>query len=141
MSGKFRGKVREARVQVSRGHRHSAFYREYMQSQAWRDLRVDRIEHAGFRCERCGVEGTWSSLQVHHLHYETLGEEEYDDLKVVCIPCHEIEDEERAARTEAAVYEKRLDGWATKVYGEYWYEDLDYDEVNEAFETWLGDRE
>jgi hypothetical protein len=72
-------------------------YRQYLQSTAWQARRARRLNLAGGQCEyrpptvwykddyirgdRCTVT---DDLQVHHLHYETLGREADDDLMVVC---------------------------------------------------------
>lgn len=37
-------------------------------------------------------------------------------------------------------YKARLGGWARKVYGENWQENYDYDEVEEAFSSWLENK-
>jgi hypothetical protein len=36
-------------------------------------------------------------LETHHKHYRTLGNEEFDDVNVVCKACHIYLEEERAA--------------------------------------------
>jgi 5-methylcytosine-specific restriction endonuclease McrA len=37
------------------------------------------------KCERCGEK---ADLDLHHLHYRTVGEETTDDLMALCRPCH-----------------------------------------------------
>src|SRR5262249_45238559 len=37
---------------------------------------------------RCNREG---DLQLHHLHYDTLGHETLDDVQLLCDRCHRIE--------------------------------------------------
>lgn len=36
-------------------------------------------------CENCGARTT---LALHHLHYDTVGEERPDDLRALCRECH-----------------------------------------------------
>ena len=70
---------------------------------AWTDTRNGALWRAGYKCQRCGrrkgdvgADGEpirW--LEVHHLNYKNFGYEAPGDLKVVCKPCHEIEDEIR----------------------------------------------
>lgn len=63
-----------------------SFYREYLNSSAWRAKREEMLELAGYQCEECGSGG---HLHVHHLTYARLGREELDDLAVLCPQCHE----------------------------------------------------
>jgi len=63
-------------------------YREYLQSPEWREKRREFLEEENYECERCGEYAT----QVHHKTYENLGEEEKDDVEVLCHNCH-MEDE------------------------------------------------
>jgi hypothetical protein len=130
------------------GDRHSIEYVLYLQSASWKRKRRAALEAAQYRCQRCGRsghDGPAVALDVHHLTYERLGRELPSDLKAVCRPCHEVEDAERAKRSaadaEERLYEARLDGWATKVYGEDWDMEEDREEVEERFEAWLEDRE
>ena len=66
----------------------SQFYREHLNSRLWAMFRAYALEAAEHRCERC-----WRpvKLRVHHLHYETVGRESLDDVKVLCGTCHRVE--------------------------------------------------
>jgi hypothetical protein len=79
-------------------------------------------------------------LQLHHLTYDRLGCELDSDLKVVCVVCHEIEDAERkravANKSFDAYYERCLDSWASRKYGEQWEDRHDVDLIEERFEQW-----
>jgi phage terminase large subunit GpA-like protein len=116
----------------------SIFYETYINSEAWRLRREAVFRRAQYQCQRCGEE-FWGghSLQVHHLTYDRLGHELDEDLLVVCIPCHEKEDQEHAWRTQQNQWAARLDGWASKRYGDNWDDYRDYDQVEEEFESWL----
>jgi HNH endonuclease len=61
-------------------------YREYLKTSHWQILRNKKLRLAENRCEDCG---SAKDLQVHHLTYERRGEEDLDDLKVLCAVCHE----------------------------------------------------
>lgn len=64
--------------------RHSAYYRLYLKSKAWQNIR--NIMIAKYKlCQVCG--GT-DVLQCHHLTYERLGRERLSDLKLLCKECH-----------------------------------------------------
>lgn len=44
---------------------------------------------ADWRCEACDRQT--GGLEGHHLHYDTLGFEEVDDIRALCRQCHEDE--------------------------------------------------
>lgn len=86
------------RVIANLGRRlHSERYRHHMASDQWRATRQRLIGRAGKRCHRCGAR---VNLQLHHLHYKTLGEERDHDLEVLCKWCHEKADEQRRMWSE-----------------------------------------
>lgn len=59
-------------------------YKPYLASQEWAKIRADLLILKKGRCEVCGKKGK----QVHHLHYKTLGEENPEDLILLCAKCH-----------------------------------------------------
>ena len=65
-------------------------YEKYMRSPAWRDRRRQRLKVADNCCEWSGgIEGNGmcdetKGLEVHHVHYNTLGAERDEDLEVLC---------------------------------------------------------
>ena len=121
---------------------HSELYRRRINSPEWDLLRLRLLFERGGRCERCGRRGEKSSpLQVHHKTYDRLGQEVDEDLELVCHVCHPKADAEREQEVEGERWRCRLDGWATKVYGEDWDERQDYEAVEERFENWLEDRD
>lgn len=60
-------------------------YASYLASTEWRDKRREVLCRDKWRCSRC--EGK-ANLQVHHIRYERLGEEQLDSLETLCISCH-----------------------------------------------------
>ena len=60
-------------------------YEEYLESDMWRSKR-ELILSLRPICEVCK---TKKATQVHHLHYNTTGNESSKDLLVVCSSCHE----------------------------------------------------
>lgn len=62
-------------------------YEEYIKSAEWKTKREERLKIDGYKCVICKSE---TNLQVHHLHYETLGNEDpLHDLVTVCnSQCH-----------------------------------------------------
>lgn len=69
----------------------SAFYLEYMKSEAWAEKKRQRMEIDHNCCVMCGrpAEKTKSGLQVHHVTYKRLGHEDvYNDLCALCASCH-----------------------------------------------------
>jgi hypothetical protein len=110
---------------------HSPEYEKYLNSPAWRMKRMLAIHRAGYQCERCNAE---NSLQVHHKDYDRLGHERYCDIEVLCPDCHHQADRERTMETEVRQEEARFDGFARKVYGEY-YEDSE--DKRDHFDNWI----
>lgn len=85
--------VEFAMRRVERGARADDMYTQYMQSPAWQKRRAARLALAQYRCERCDAYGV--AVEVHHLHYRSLGHEADEDLEVLCKPCHDRADAER----------------------------------------------
>jgi len=67
-------------------------YQRHIASAAWKRLRSDIIEERGNKCERCGRDG---SLHLHHKTYKSLGNEQPDDVELLCNACHIEADRER----------------------------------------------
>lgn len=63
-------------------------YRKYLSSKEWADIRIDLFNARGRKCEQC--EST-KNLQIHHLHYRNVFNEEPEDLMILCAMCHQKE--------------------------------------------------
>jgi 5-methylcytosine-specific restriction endonuclease McrA len=67
-------------------------YTEYLKSPQWKRIAHRRMEIDGFKCVACESLGTANNpLEVHHLSYRYLGNEEsriYEDLVTLCHVCH-----------------------------------------------------
>jgi hypothetical protein len=61
-------------------------YRRYLQSAHWKEIKTKALTAAGGRCQKCGKKH--HKLNVHHVHYLTLGKERLEDLLVLCPKCH-----------------------------------------------------
>lgn len=82
-------------------------YNRYMGSKTWENTREKALLRANGECQRCKA---WNcTLEVHHRTYERLGRERAGDLEVLCKPCHEIADKERA--------EESFLRWVDRTYG------------------------
>ena len=119
----------------------SRAYIDHINSFAWYLTRLAAFARAENKCQRCGAT---DALEVHHLTYDRLGHELPEDIVVVCPPCHQAADAQRAAATVhrrvARHWEARVNGWATKRYGEDWQLYHDEQEVEDEFEEWLRDK-
>lgn len=82
-------------------------YRQYLRTPDWQARRYKWLLASGGMCQRCGIGGEVSGLDVHHLTYDRLGEELESDVVVVCRPCHEKADQERLAGEECSDYKPR----------------------------------
>lgn len=72
-------------------------YQRYLASEQWRLVRRnwdalhrELNEGAPPRCAICDVGWKLASDDLHHLTYESLGDETYLDLMAMCRPCHEL---------------------------------------------------
>jgi 5-methylcytosine-specific restriction endonuclease McrA len=71
---------------------------DYRTGPHWRRLRLALIALVGEQCEECGAgayeyrgpAGTGGPLEVHHKHYESIGEEWLGDVELLCRDCHEL---------------------------------------------------
>lgn len=75
----------------------SDWYREYLRSDEWKKKRAERLAIDSNRCVICGSN---QNLNVHHLRYERVCNEDVNqDLVTVCNKCHtmlhRIEDRSR----------------------------------------------
>lgn len=59
-------------------------YREYLQSEHWMQFRA-KILSRDHGCRKCG---SHKQLEVHHLTYDRLGEEQNTDVISLCHRCH-----------------------------------------------------
>ncbi len=60
-------------------------YRNYLQSNHWKETRARALSRANYKCEKCNCT---EYLQVHHLNYKHLWNEQDSDLLVLCRTCH-----------------------------------------------------
>ncbi len=67
-------------------------YQEYLKTDKWQRIAKQRMEIDGNKCVMCGSRGTTANpLEVHHLSYKWLYQEEnriYQDLCTLCHCCH-----------------------------------------------------
>jgi len=136
-------------------------YNAYINSPAWKKLRDERIEatyisdaeaardgldleQGRYRCQKCSWNFEKKELEVHHLHYETLGCEKPWDLAVVCKGCHEKLDKVRAEegrrKSQDAYEEAGFQAWSEKVYGEDWAMWKDPARAWDEFCEWLEEK-
>lgn len=77
-------------------------YKNYINSGSWKQKVAEKLKLANWKCQRCGASGI--KLDVHHLHYETLGNEDLDtDVIAVCRKCHlEMELEKEKVKSKVS---------------------------------------
>lgn len=67
-------------------------YREYLKSEKWKRIAAERMRIDGHKCVMCGSRGSSTNpLEVHHLSYKWIYQEEtriYQDLCTLCHACH-----------------------------------------------------
>lgn len=117
-------------------------YREYIASKFWKAKREQALYRAGYKCEACGISKWSAKLEVHHKTYERFKAEHLDDLIVLCPKCHEPADKKREQDTTIRKLRRlenaRFNGWAEKVYGEYWGDRESEEAVYDAYERWCA---
>ena len=65
-------------------------YNKYLCSEEWQSIRSRRMQIDNCRCTKCGQPDDYVTLQVHHLTYKNVGDENIvDDLVTLCIDCHQ----------------------------------------------------
>lgn len=72
-------------------------YKEYLQTPHWKRVRAAMILIHRCRCQgkHCvGTDGYWLGdedlVHVHHVSYANRGRERFQDLRLLCAPCHEL---------------------------------------------------
>lgn len=61
------------------------FYQLHLTSPEWMDFRAEIFKQRGFKCELCKSK---KNLQLHHLTYKNLGNEQPEDVMILCEVCH-----------------------------------------------------
>jgi hypothetical protein len=74
-------------------------------SAKWKRFRREVIEQRGNRCALCRQEG--GSLVLHHPHYKTIGNEQPENVQLLCRGCHKRADKKRAAVNRAVGQSQR----------------------------------
>lgn len=113
---------------------------DYYNSLEWQRKRNERLKLDDFKCARCGFT---RALEVHHLNYERVFDEDVSrDLITLCKKCHaEIEAQKRTANplpTEPAEHHTvylagkiSKNGWRRVFGGNRPFSVCDCDEINE----------
>jgi replicative DNA helicase len=60
-------------------------YEEYLKTPEWAEKRANALQRADHRCQICNSP---HSLHVHHRTYENRGDEQLENLTVLCDDCH-----------------------------------------------------
>jgi hypothetical protein len=71
-------------------------YADYLKSRHWRQVKALKVKIHRARCSnpkcehfREGFWGSWvSEVQCHHATYKNRGNERYDEIYLLCKPCH-----------------------------------------------------
>jgi 5-methylcytosine-specific restriction endonuclease McrA len=68
--------------------KHRIKYYQYLASEEWAQIKLDLYQLRGKKCEVCDSK---QNIQVHHLTYKNVFNEEPEDLILLCKKCHEKE--------------------------------------------------
>jgi hypothetical protein len=88
-------------------------YDQCISSTEWKNLRSKIIEERGNRCERCREQSV--PLELHHVHYRSLGNEQPEDVQLLCGECHTRAD---GARRPESEYPQ--EGLIAGINGDHW---------------------
>lgn len=66
---------------------HPMAYRHYLKSLHWQGTRLLMANAPKSKCAFCGSS---KSINIHHLHYKTVGNESSKDLRRLCRECHTL---------------------------------------------------
>lgn len=66
-------------------------YQDYLNSEMWQEKKKWILECFGKRCQKCGAT---KALNVHHINYDSVGNENMHDVTVLCYDCHQEEHNE-----------------------------------------------
>lgn len=123
------------------GNKVEVSWSKYIKSPEWKRRADAKRRGAGHRCEYCNLAA--KVLEVHHLTYERLGYEEDDDLVVLCKACHAVADTMRRREIrrvrDLRAYERGVETYASKKYGDDWYS-IDPYEIYEEYDEWIRDQ-
>ena len=61
-------------------------YKQYLETKHWKAIRESKLKETGYKCQLCSK--TDIKLHVHHNTYERIGDEDMNDLIVLCESCH-----------------------------------------------------
>ena len=78
---------RKVEIHQRRKLKDRALYNLYLSTKAWEEKRQLAFDHYGKFCSRCRAK---SYLEVHHNHYKTFGDENVEDLSILCKHCHSL---------------------------------------------------
>ena len=60
--------------------------KEYLKSPEWSTIRKERLLQDNYQCHMCQAE---EALEVHHINYNTLYNEDLESLVSLCRQCHQ----------------------------------------------------
>jgi 5-methylcytosine-specific restriction endonuclease McrA len=72
-------------------------YLDYIDSPEWREKADRAKKRAGYRCQVCNKPGSETTLDAHHRTYVRFGNEQDDDITVLCRACHDLFENKKKA--------------------------------------------
>ena len=84
---KFKDKVKEGKFLKNRRRGTLKEYKQYLQSDEWKQLRLKKIRQVESRCQVCYSP---DHLEAHHRTYKNFKEENLNDIVVLCRDCHSL---------------------------------------------------
>lgn len=75
---------------LARGLSTHVNYQTYIESDEWQQKAAAAKARVGFRCQVCNRHQDDEVLDAHHRTYERLGNEEPEDITILCRTCHDL---------------------------------------------------
>lgn len=82
-------KKKKSKVESKKEPKLNQAYKDHINSDKWKEFRKTILVKYKHTCQKCNNIFLPRDLHVHHLHYRTFGNEKDEDVKLVCVGCHE----------------------------------------------------
>lgn len=87
--------------------KHKYNYKEYLESNKWKEFREKVLKRDNYKCTKCG---NTNELCIHHITYDNFGNENLEDVVTLCSKCHEeIHNTKNWNKTKNKITKKDID--------------------------------
>jgi 5-methylcytosine-specific restriction endonuclease McrA len=83
-------------------------YQAYIKSDKWKEIRNFMLAKFNYTCQVCFTKFSRRDLHVHHKHYRNFGNEQIEDLELMCEPCH-MKHHHKTDKVEKKAVKKKIE--------------------------------